>query len=142
MSTSPSPDLIIHTDGGARGNPGPAAIGFVIKSTAGKTLHQQGHTIGHATNNQAEYQAVIAALKWLQTHPVDQAQLVHFFLDSQLVVNQLSGIYRIKQSHLHQLFLDIRQLEAETGLSCKYHYVPRSQNSTADALLNQALDQA
>src|SRR3989344_3558887 len=97
---------IVHTDGGARGNPGPAAIGVVIEE-GNKTLAAFGKTIGEATNNIAEYTAVIEALMWLTQHPADYIQ---FFLDSTLVVNQLNGLFKVKEPHLRELLLQVRTL--------------------------------
>ncbi len=132
--------LNIYTDGGARGNPGPAAIGVVIKDTNNKILHQFGHTIGPATNNLAEYQAVVAALEYLITNKHKPGS-INFFLDSRLVVNQLNGLWKVKDSNLRQKVIIIRQLEGTLNTSIKYTAIPREQNFEPDALLNQALDQ-
>jgi len=133
--------LNIYTDGGARGNPGPAAIGVVIKDQSGKALHQFGRPIGKATNNLAEYQAVISALKYLITNKI-KPRSINFFLDSTLVVNQLNGLWKIKDVNLRQKVIQIRQLKDSFSIPIKYTAIPRQQNSQADALLNQALDQA
>ena len=90
--------LSIFCDGGARGNPGPAASAFVVRDSTGKTLHKQGFYLGTATNNQAEYQAVIESLKWLLNN-CKTDQLVNYYLDSLLVVNQLKGLYKIKNTN-------------------------------------------
>ncbi|MCL5090951.1 MAG: ribonuclease HI family protein [Patescibacteria group bacterium] len=92
----------IWTDGGARGNPGPAAIGVYIEDEKGEALLKHGKKIGYATNNVAEYQAVIEALTWLKESSLELSQ-VDFFLDSSLVVNQLNGVFRIKENHLRDL---------------------------------------
>jgi len=131
--------LNIYTDGGARGNPGPAAIGVVIKDTNNKILHQFSHTIGPATNNLAEYQAVVAALEYLITNR-HKPSSINFFLDSRLVVNQLNGLWKVKDSNLRQKVIIIRQLEGTLNTSIKYTAIPREQNFEPDALLNQALD--
>jgi ribonuclease H / adenosylcobalamin/alpha-ribazole phosphatase len=131
--------LNIYTDGGSRGNPGPSAIGVVIKDKLGKILHQFGETIGHATNNVAEYQGVIFALNYLvsqQTKPTT----INFFLDSTLVVNQLNGLWKIKDANLRTLVIKVRQLEGQLNAGICYHSIPREKNHEADALLNQALD--
>ena len=135
-------NLHIYTDGGARHNPGPAAIGVVIKDQHKKTIHQFSRTIGTATNNQAEYQAVIDALTWLIDNKTryPQPSICNFFLDSKLIVNQLNGLWKIKDSSLRQKFLLARQLEAKLKSSIKYHLIPREQNIEPDSLLNQALD--
>jgi ribonuclease HI len=133
--------LNIYTDGGARGNPGPAAIGVVIKDRSGKALHQFGRPIGKATNNLAEYQAVISALEYLITNKI-KPRSINFFLDSTLVVNQLNGLWKVKDINLRQKVIQIRQLEGTFSTSIKYTAIPRHQNSEPDALLNQVLDQA
>jgi ribonuclease HI len=130
--------LIIHTDGGARGNPGPAGIGVVIEEE-GKTIAKIGKVIGNATNNVAEYTAVVEALKEVKEknyHPLT----IDFFLDSTLVVNQLNGMFKVKEPHLRELISMIRILEQEVGGEIRYHTVPRQQNMRADFLVNRALD--
>jgi ribonuclease HI len=135
--------LNISTDGGARGNPGPAAIGVVIKDSQSRLIHQFGRTIGIATNNIAEYQAVISALKWLIKNKPKfaPAPLCRFYLDSTLVVNQLNGLWKVKNANLRQKVIAIRQLEAELGWPIKYTAVSRQKNTQADTLLNRALDE-
>ena len=131
--------LNIFTDGGSRGNPGPAAVGIVIKNAANKTLHSFGQTIDVATNNIAEYQAVVIALQWLQQQPVKPGK-INFFLDSTLVVNQLNGVWRHKDARLRQKVILIRQLEAGFPVSITYTVIPRAQNFAADLQVNLALD--
>jgi ribonuclease HI len=133
------PSLSIFTDGGARGNPGPAAIGVVIKDQSGRIVHQFGEAIGETTNNVAEYRAVIAALDYLLTQSELPGQ-VNFFLDSRLVVEQLRGNWKIKEAHLRDLALRAQQLVSKLGARMIYTAVPREQNSAADKLVNQALD--
>ncbi len=131
-------NLIIHTDGGARGNPGPAAIGVTIESD-GVTLGEISKKIGETTNNVAEYTAVIEALSWIvhkQMHPKE----IRFILDSTLVVNQLNGLFRVKEPHLREHLVRARQLEQETGARVTYEAVRRELNKRADFLVNQALD--
>ncbi len=135
--------LNIFTDGGARGNPGPAAVGIVIKNSKGKTLHQFSQTIGKTTNNQAEYQAVIAALEWLVKNPLNlKPAKLNFHLDSTLVVNQLNGTWKVKHADLRHRVIQVRQLEGTIKTPIIYTAIPREKNTLADALLNQALDQA
>ena len=126
----------IYCDGGARGNPGPAAAGFVVK-VDGQIVAEEGQYIGIATNNFAEYTAVIAALKWLAK--VYRGQDLNFFLDSQLVVSQLSGLYKIKNATIRNLVLEVKALENQFGQT-RYNYVPRAKNKEADRLVNLALD--
>lgn len=132
--------LTIHTDGGARGNPGPAAIGVVIEEDA-KQITTLAEYIGETTNNVAEYTAVKQAFLWiLKFYQKGNRVEVHFFLDSLLVVNQLNRIYQIKDRKLQSLYLDIKRLEREWGRGIFYQHIPRSQNSSADFLVNRALD--
>ncbi len=128
----------IHTDGGARGNPGPAAIGVVIEQN-GKLIHEFGEKIGETTNNVAEYTAVLKALQYLQsiTTKVDE---IHFILDSLLVVNQLKGVFKIKDIKLQTLAATIRALQKNFCGKVIYTSVPREQNRRADFFVNQALD--
>jgi len=131
----------IYTDGGSRGNPGPAAIGVVIKDKQNKIIHQFGHTIGKATNNIAEYQGVVAALEYLITNKLTPTS-INFFLDSKLVVNQLKGLWKVKDTNLRQKVIQVRQLEGTLNSTIQYTAIPREKNHQPDALLNQALDQA
>jgi ribonuclease HI len=136
--------LKIFTDGGSRGNPGPSAIGFIVEDKAGKILIKKGKYIGIATNNVAEYTAVIEALKWikknLQVVKMRKCQ-VRIFLDSQLVVKQLNGYFKIKDTKLRNLIIKVRYLEAEIKMPVSYHFIPRNLNTQADLLLNQVLNQ-
>ncbi|MCL4389995.1 MAG: ribonuclease HI family protein [Patescibacteria group bacterium] len=134
----------INTDGGARGNPGPAACAFVAYDEAGNLLEKRGKYLGTATNNEAEYQGVIEALTYLANnkHLISN---INFFLDSQLVVNQLNGLFKVKEPRLRALLMKVRELESELTKSYKlqaisYEYVPREQNRVADALVNETLD--
>jgi ribonuclease HI len=139
--------LLIFTDGGARGNPGPAAIGFVVKDERGKILAQKGKFLGRATNNVAEYQALIEALKWLIANNAngliftkEKKLIVNFFLDSQLVVNQLNGFYKIKDIKLKNLIIKVKSLEKKINGKIFYGFVHRQKNRQADFLVNQTLD--
>lgn len=134
-----SSQLKIFTDGGSRHNPGPAASAFVVFDSADNLVHQEGHYLGEATNNQAEYQAVLFALSWLQQQEV---QSVSFFLDSQLVVNQINGSFKIKDLLIKQKASQVFSLlKSLSQASITFSYVPRAQNYRADALVNQVLDQ-
>lgn len=134
-----TPALNIYTDGGSRGNPGPAAVGIVIKDQNNTILHQFGECIGTATNNVAEYQGVIFALNHLITKKL-KPKSIHFFLDSALVVNQLNGLWKVKDSNLRQLVIKVHELEGELNSNIQYTAIPREKNSEADTILNQALD--
>ena len=132
-------ELVIYCDGGARGNPGPAAIGAVVldPSTDPPTrLATVSESIGVATNNVAEYRALIAALEAAREFP---ARGVRVRADSQLVVRQLQGRYRVKQPHLRPYFERARELLA-TYENVELAHVRREQNAEADALVNAALD--
>ncbi len=132
--------LTINCDGGARGNPGPAAAAFVVHDEAGYLREKRGKYLGETTNNVAEYQAVIEALNWLRENR-EGADGVEFFLDSDLVVNQLNGSFKVKNAKLRELLVKIRGLEAALSpLATEYSYVPRLQNAQADLLVNQTLD--
>ncbi len=130
--------LIIHTDGGARGNPGPAGIGVVI-SDGRNEIAAFGKKIGETTNNIAEYTAVIEALNWLKNNNLEQTE-VSFFLDSTLVVNQINGLFKVKQGHLQELLMKVRVLEQEVGGTITYAAVRRELNTRADQMVNEALD--
>ncbi|RJR14797.1 reverse transcriptase-like protein [Candidatus Microgenomates bacterium] len=135
--------LIIHTDGGARGNPGPAGIGAVIESEQElqRTLvHELSETIGETTNNVAEYMAVLKAFAYLLANNM-QATEMQVYLDSRLVAEQLAGRFKIKKPHLYDLFVQVKELENKVGERVSYFAIPRSENARADALVNQALDE-
>ena len=135
--------IIIYTDGGSRGNPGPAAFGYVIKNADGNILKQHGEAIGKATNNEAEYQAVVAALKKAK-QLVGKEKLKHtrieVRMDSELAVRQLTGVYKIENEKLQPLFMEIWNLRVEMGGNVSFTHVPREQNKEADRMVNEALD--
>ena len=133
--------LVVYTDGGARDNPGPAAIGVVI-TQEGQTLKKYADFIGQATNNQAEYQAVIFALKKVKLlfgKKKAKVMEIEVCLDSQLIAKQLNHQYKIKEKDLQPLFLKIWNLILDFG-QINFKYIPRQQNKQADRLVNQALD--
>lgn len=131
--------LFINCDGGSRGNPGPSASAFVVKDLDNKLIYREGIFLGLATNNQAEYGALYAALVWVSNnHP--QAEII-FMLDSQLVVNQLKRNFKIKDPTLQIKAKEIFDLINSKNLQVRnYVYVPRSVNFEADALVNETLD--
>jgi ribonuclease HI len=135
-------ELTVYTDGGARGNPGPAAYGFVIYDPDGKTLFEEGKTIGNTTNNVAEYSGIAAALKWITENFQDETKSVRVkvFLDSQLATMQLAGLWKIKNENLRNLYFSIKLLERKLGGSVTYSHVRREKNKEADRLVNLALD--
>lgn len=128
----------LHTDGASRGNPGPAALGAVITDADGRVLRELSEYLGTRTNNFAEYRAL---LRGLETARALGAQVVHCFLDSQLVVRQLTGQYRVKHAQIRPLFEEVQRL-ARTFRHVTYTHVLRADNAAADALANQALDEA
>jgi ribonuclease HI len=133
------PELLIYCDGGARGNPGPAAIGAVVldPSTDPPTrLATVSESIGVATNNVAEYRALVAALEAARKFP---ARRIRIRADSQLVVRQLQGHYRVKQPHLRLHFEQARELLSAYE-EVELTHVRREENTEADALVNAALD--
>lgn len=135
--------LIIYTDGGSRGNPGPAAFGYVIKDAGGHVLKQHGEAIGKATNNEAEYQGVIAALKKSkQMLGKEKLKRTHIEvrMDSELAVRQLCGVYKIENEKLQPLFMELWNLRVELGGNVSFVHIPREQNKEADRMVNEALD--
>ncbi|MDP2918454.1 MAG: ribonuclease HI family protein [bacterium] len=129
--------IIIHTDGGARGNPGPAGIGVVIRAPD-KKIKKYSEYIGQATNNQAEYKALIFALKKAKALKPEKIQC---YLDSELIVKQLNGAYKIKNKDLKPLFDQIITLSANFS-KISFSHIPREKNKEADKLVNEALDRA
>ncbi len=135
--TSDYTHVIIYSDGGSRGNPGPSASGFVIKSADDRLLAEDGKYLGITTNNQAEYQAVKIALE----KAIEMgAQHVQFRLDSQLVVNQLNGIYQIRNRDLWPIHSAIKELMHHFK-DITFTHVRREFNKEADAMVNKILDQ-
>ncbi len=132
--------LSIFTDGGSRGNPGPSALGVVIKNEEGKTIQKLNKFLGNKTNNQAEYLAVLEAFEWLSVNQDLSSLKIDFFIDSKLVVNQLSGFYKIKNQDLKDLIIKIKFLENKISGKIFYHFIPREKNKEADLLVNQTLD--
>ena len=132
----------VFTDGGARGNPGHSAIGVYIEDGNRKKIAGFGKTIGIATNNVAEYKAVIEALAWIIENKKDLAKTakINFFLDSKLVCSQIIGIFKVKNADLRDLLFEVRDREAQINFPIFYKYIPREQNTKADAYVNSALD--
>jgi ribonuclease H / adenosylcobalamin/alpha-ribazole phosphatase len=128
----------LWTDGGARGNPGPAAYAYVLENEGGEVVASHGEAIGVATNNVAEYSALIAGLEKAVELGVRQLEVVS---DSELMVKQMRGEYRVKNEALRELFLQAGRLAREVG-SVRYSAVRREHNKLADQLVNEALDAA
>lgn len=132
--------ITIYTDGGARGNPGPAGVGIVIEGLkSGKKTF--GEYIGKTTNNEAEYRALIIALQKLKKLiGKNKFKQVDCYADSELIVKQLNGEYKVKDTNLRGLFMEVLKLKSELKVPISFHHVKRAKNSEADALMNQALD--
>lgn len=145
MSMLQTQNLTIYTDGGARGNPGPAGIGAVIYDDNGTKVTDLSEYIGEQTNNFAEYEAVIKALeaarKTFGRKGLKQIQ-VQVYLDSELVAKQLSGEYQVKEETLHPQFMRVHNLTVADVPHVSFAHVPRSKNKEADRLANEAMDQA
>ncbi|KKQ85965.1 MAG: ATP-utilizing enzyme of the PP-loop superfamily (Modular protein), partial [Candidatus Woesebacteria bacterium GW2011_GWB1_38_8b] len=128
----------IFTDGGSRGNPGPAASAFVVFEN-NKILTKEGKFLGNATNNIAEYSALLLAVEWLNKNKLTEN--IKFFLDSELIVKQLNKTYKIKNKNLKIIFLRINKLLDEGFEGSSFIHVPRGQNKLADELVNKILDE-
>jgi len=131
----------IHTDGGARGNPGPSAIGVVIRKN-GEIIAELSEYVGEQTNNWAEYEALIQALhlahKELGEDLRDAEVVVH--MDSQLIVRQVEGRYKVKEPTLKEKYAVVMDLLAQWAPHAQFVHVPREENKDADRLVNEALD--
>jgi len=132
-----SPVLEIFTDGASRGNPGPASVGVLFRQKDGQDLCSHHEVIGKATNNQAEYRAVLAGLEHCARWSVAR---VHLFLDSELIARQLTGAYRVKSLDLRPLYQQALHL-SRNFKEFRIRHVPRAKNSHADHLANRALDE-
>jgi ribonuclease HI len=128
----------LYTDGGARGNPGPAASAYVLETEDGTVLDARGETIGVATNNVAEYRALLAGLAKALELGIDEVDVIS---DSELLVKQMKGEYRVKNAALIDLSLEAERLAREIG-RVTYSAVRRTENELADQLVNEALDAA
>ena len=130
--------LTVNVDGGARGNPGPAAIGVVVRNDDGAVVEQVGETIGRTTNNVAEYRALLRGIELASAHGADEVELIG---DSELVVRQIEGRYKVKHADMKELHSQARTMLADFD-SWSIRHVKRAQNADADKLVNEALDNA
>ncbi len=130
----------VFSDGGARGNPGPAAVGVLVCNEKGEVLREHHETIGEATNNMAEYRAVLCGLELASELGLQE---IEYFVDSELVARQLSGVYRIKTPHLKELFLQVKEREKDFH-KVSYKQIPRTHDKIryVDKLVNRALNLA
>lgn len=135
-------NLTIFTDGGSRGNPGPAAYGFSITNQEGKEIAGIGKYIGVDTNNVAEYSAVVEALQWVLDHRESLGEIsgINFFMDSELVCRQLNRQYKVKHPVMQELFYHVQRNLEKVNLPVSFSHVRRENNKRADALVNLALD--
>jgi ribonuclease HI len=129
---------VLRTDGGARGNPGPAGIGVVLEDASGAVMAEVGRPLGHATNNVAEYTALITGLEIALENGVTEVEV---YVDSELVAQQVAGRWKIKNDTLRGLAVDARRL-LDRFESAHITHVPRARNAAADALANQGMDAA
>ncbi|MCX7838395.1 MAG: ribonuclease HI family protein [Anaerolineae bacterium] len=127
--------IILHTDGASRGNPGPAAIGVVISDEQGNELEAFGEMIGHATNNVAEYRALLRGLERAAVY----GDVVEIHTDSELLAQQLNGAYRVRAPHLQALHAQVQRARQRFARA-PIVIIPRERNRRADALANAALD--
>jgi len=130
--------IVAYIDGGARGNPGPAGYGVRVERGDGTLIEEFGDSIGVATNNVAEYRGLLAALEWAKTHGERE---VHVRSDSLLLVQQMKGVYKVKNEGLRPLHAKAQQLARDIGRVTLEH-VGRSSNAHADRLANAAMDEA
>ena len=136
--------IIIYTDGGARGNPGPAGIGALIMDANETVLKEISEYIGHATNNIAEYTALVRALEEIKkifgkkTRSMD----IEVRMDSELVVRQLSGTYKVRDANLKEKFSQIAHMRMEDFPNIVFAHIRREKNAHADSLVNAAIDEA
>ena len=128
--------LVLYTDGGARGNPGPAAIGVVVRDEKNDTIKEIGKYIGEGTNNEAEYHAIIEGLTAAHQK---EAEVVDCYLDSEFVVNQLKGVYKVKNERMQVLWEKAKAIEKKFK-KVSYTHIVRSKNKEADRIVNQVLD--
>ena len=130
--------LTVNVDGGSRGNPGPAAIGVVVRNDDGAVVEAVGETIGRQTNNVAEYKAMLRGIELALAHGADEVEMIG---DSELIIRQIEGRYKVKKADLKPLHAEAKEMLAKFDRWTVRH-VKREQNSDADALVNQALDNA
>jgi ribonuclease HI len=139
--TSNNPDIVVYTDGGARGNPGPSAVGVVIKEGE-KTVQEIFHKIGRQTNNFAEYEAVSVALSAIKKRYAKNTKTMHIEvrLDSELIEKQLNNEYQIKEETLFPQYIKVHNLIVSAFPHISFVHIRREKNKRADELVNKALD--
>lgn len=133
--------IIINTDGGSRGNPGPGAASFVVSKSNGEVIFEKGEYMDQTTNNKAEYRGVQIAMEWLSENHVEyNPSDVEFYCDSELVVKQLNGVYKVKNPDMAKYASQIQTLRKQLPFGVKFIHVRREENRDADLLVNQTLD--
>lgn len=132
--------FFVWTDGGARGNPGPAGYGVVIKDESGQILAEIAEYLGETTNNQAEYWGLVTALEKVRVLAGGEVVQVDVKMDSELIVKQMLGHYKIKNEGLKPLYWKIRELIVDLGGQVTFTHIPRRENKDADYLSNVAMD--
>jgi len=131
----------IYSDGGARGNPGPAASAFIVLDD-GNVIYKDSKFLGKATNNVAEYQGVLLALAWLVNSSIQYpVSGIQFFMDSELIVHQINGHYKVKDKKLKELFLEVQAFLKKIQPKIIFKNIPRTKNKLADFLVNKTLDE-
>jgi len=130
--------LAIFSDGGARGNPGPAACAIVVQGDKGNPLFKKSEFLGPATNNVAEYQGLLMGLTWILEN--NQVNEICFYMDSELVVKQIKGLYKVKDENLKLLHQEAKIILEKIPSKIIFQHVPREKNKLADALVNEELD--
>jgi ribonuclease HI len=136
-------NLIAHIDGGSRGNPGPSAAAFIVTDKAGNTLAEQSRFLGDGTNNEAEYHALIELLKWLDENKglrKTSRDAVYVRCDSQLIVCQVTGQWKVKEPRLKELLAQVQELKKRQPFRLYIRHVVREKNKEADKLVNEAID--
>ena len=133
--------ISVYTDGGSRGNPGPSGFGVVIFDDSKNIIAQLSKFIGIKTNNEAEYSALVEALTWIRDNQTNfNITAINFYSDSQLLVRQMQGHYKVKAPTIIPLYTLAKSLLKELNVVSKFNEILREYNSQADALANQAMD--
>jgi ribonuclease HI len=134
--------LKVYSDGGSRGNPGPSACAYIF-IFGGKILHKESKFLGNKTNNEAEYYGLIIALEWLKKNldKFNKIDSINFYLDSELVVKQIKGIYKVKGNNLKPLYTKVKNLVNSLRFKISFISIPREKNKIADKLLNVEMDE-
>lgn len=127
----------IYSDGGSRGNPGLAACAFVVCDSDKKVIYKESKFLGVATNNVAEYEGLLLALKWLLTNNANE---INFYMDSELIIKQFNGQYKVKDKNLKKYFDAAKEIERKINSKITFCHISRNKNKIADGLVNEELD--